>query len=535
MDCGQFNERQVDEMVAEVNQSELPGVSIGIAANGRVVYRKGLGRANLEVPSVLTPSTGMRVFSVTKQFTCLLYLLLCEEGRARIDASVGSFLPHLHPTACRVTVQQIMSNTSGLRDVNDITWQLEGYGRQATTSQLVEMYRHIVDVEFQPGTSWRYNNGGFQILTLIIEQITGQRLSDLLSKRIFEPIGMIDSFLRPWDTDFTNNCASLHMASPTGFDRSYLGGELAGDGGVVSTVDDMLRWLRHMDSPVVGKVETWALMRSPNMLPGNVSTGYGLGLRLGRYRGLDAIYHSGAGLGGSAQVTKVPDAQLDLVVISNRSDVTATSISSRILDALLAHTGETQTTGRDQTLDGVFASLQSGVVIELETRGQRPVASINGTSIQLEWTHDGRLVASGSWADRRIAIDLIGDPANPRAILFEEFGLTEELKRMLTLDAPRMNEILGQWGASNIDSSMTVKQSSDGLELESRGQFGSTRYQLEGRAQGVWRTKPNRFGIAIVFLLQDSKELLVSTFHTRHLKFRRLSRRSILRARREGA
>src|SRR5207248_2998598 len=128
-------------------------------------------------------------------------------------------------------------------------------------------------------TAWNYNNGGYLILSAIIERITGRSLEEVLRERIFEPVRMHDTRLRPWDTDFVPNSAVLHMTRPDGtYEKSYLGTALSGDCGMVSTVDDLLRWLAHMSAPVVGSAASWEVLKTPLTLANGVSTGYGLGL-----------------------------------------------------------------------------------------------------------------------------------------------------------------------------------------------------------------------------------------------------------------
>src|SRR5438128_1835507 len=111
-----FDEKKIDAVFADLNQCHLPGAAVGIAIGGKPVYRKGFGLANMELSVVLSPSIRMRIYSTTKHFTCLAYMLLCEDGKAGIDDPIGKHLPELHPVSRNVTVRQLMGNISGLRD-----------------------------------------------------------------------------------------------------------------------------------------------------------------------------------------------------------------------------------------------------------------------------------------------------------------------------------------------------------------------------------------------------------------------------------
>jgi len=227
----QFDERKVDAIFAGVDQCHLPGVAVGIAIEGKPVYRKGFGLASMELPTLLSPSIRMRIASTSKHFTCLAYLLLCEEGGAGIDDPVGRHLPELNPVAHGVTMRQLMGNTGGLRDVYDVFVQFNetysrygGVAQSVTSADLLALYRDIDDVNTAPGTAWMYNNGGWLILSAVIERITGKSLERVMWERIFEPIGMYDSLVRRSDSDFVSNSATPHSLNPAGgFERLYWG------------------------------------------------------------------------------------------------------------------------------------------------------------------------------------------------------------------------------------------------------------------------------------------------------------------------
>src|SRR6185437_5764751 len=288
-----IDEQAIDAIFSDLDQSHLPGAVVGVALKGRPVYRKGFGLASMELPVLLSPQTRLRIYSITKQFTCFAYLLLCEEGKAKLDDSVGRYLPELHPIARRATMRQLMSHTSGLRDVCDLRWFFSGIKSVVPAQELLACYRDVSDVNCAPGVSWSYNNGGYHLLSNVIEKIAEQPLEEVLRKRIFEPMGMGNTLLRRTDSDFVPNSATMHMLTADGrYERRYLPGELMGEGGIVSTVEDMLRW-----QALVRSTDTWTLMSTVQKLNDGSETGYGFGLFRHCYHGVDTIFHTGGGLG----------------------------------------------------------------------------------------------------------------------------------------------------------------------------------------------------------------------------------------------
>jgi CubicO group peptidase (beta-lactamase class C family) len=144
----EFDERKIDAIFAEVNQCHLPGAAAGIAIGGKSGYREGFGLANMELPVVLSPSTQMRIHSTTKHSTCLAYMLLCEEGRARIDDRLEKNLPELNRVTRKVTVRQLMGNVNGLRDLYELVWQFSGNFSSASSPDPLSFYRDSDDVNF---------------------------------------------------------------------------------------------------------------------------------------------------------------------------------------------------------------------------------------------------------------------------------------------------------------------------------------------------------------------------------------------------
>lgn len=520
-----FDEKLVDKIFRDLDTSHLPGAAAGIAIGGRPVYRKGFGLASMELPVTLTPQTRMRIYSMTKHFTCLAYLLLCEDGKAAIDDPVVKYLPELHPVSHRVTMLQLMSNTSGLRDACEIRWLFSGIEGTVHVNDLLALYREIPDVNFNPGEAWCYNNGGFNMLGSVIEMISGQPLEEVFRMRIFEPVGMHDTLLRRVDTDFIPNSATMHMVSAKGgYEKKYLPGELLGEGGIVSTVNDMLRWLRNMASPVVGNANTWRLLRTTQKLRDGAETGYGLGLFPRRFRGVDTISHSGGGLGNSSQMIKVSggEADLDIVVMVNRHDVSASDLAGSILRACL---GISPDPSRDETgrVSGVFCSPTTGCVMQLYHRGGKQVALVDGMD---EWRlgmeGDGLLLPSQApfW---KVALKLHGDPRKPNSIRQEYFGRVDDLLPVSEDSIRASRSISGNFRADSIGVEMTVVADDRAGRAVTMGRFGSRAFILERLSPLLWRmgsADGTEWG-GILAMDRDGNEATFRTPRTWAVAFRR--------------
>lgn len=486
----EFDEKKVDAVFASLDQCRLPGATVGVALRGKPIYRKGFGLANMELPVVLSPSMRMRIGSATKHITCLTYLLLCEEGKARLDDSLGKYLPELNSVTHPVTIRHLMGHTGGLRDAANIRFQFSGMSGMASTSDLLSLYRDIDTINAAPSTSWMYSNGAYVLLSEVIERISGQSLGDAMASRIFRPLEMNSTMLRRWDTDFVENSSTPHMTNPAGqFERPSWGLDFSGGGAVVSTVDDMLRWLRHMDAPVVGSAETWRLMKAPQILSNGSSTGYGLGLVTGQYRGAETLYHIGGWLGASAQVLKVPAVELDIAIMVNRHDVSAPVLADQILDACLKGLDPpADTTGH---VFGTFVSERTGRVVQLYEKNGQQIASVDGYDLVVEVDNEGTLSPAGPLRYVKQSILPLGDPTKPSAVRLNDFGNLDELQSVQPDHNANLNAVTGTYRSDTADVDAIVSVSGGNLELVTNGRFGSMIYDdLKNLTKGVWLARP---------------------------------------------
>jgi CubicO group peptidase (beta-lactamase class C family) len=482
-----FDERKLDAVFADVNQHQLPGAAVAMAIDGVPVYRKGFGLANIELPILLAPTMRMRIGSITKHFSCLAYLLLCEEGKAALDDEIGAYVPKLHASTGRRTIRELMGHISGIRDILGISMLMHGTGRVLSDEDMAGYYERIDSVDFEAGTSWSYNNGGYILLTAAIERIAGVRLDEVLRKRIFEPIGMHDTMLRRWDSDFVPNSATLHTLGPHGrYGRDYMGMEISGVGGMVSTMDDMLRWLKHMDAPTVGSTESWRLMTAPLRLRNGRSTGYGLGLMTGHYRGVEILSHGGTLMGGHAMMMKVPAVGLDISIATNRSDIVASTLAYRIVDSCVEGL-RSMAPGREvETRNAIFLSQTSGRMVELSTKDNRQFMSIDGgPALPMVPDEEGALQLPAE--ARFLQTSLMLDEHGAR---LSQFGTEDPMTIVERVAEAGLDGLAGEYYAADIDVTLQVVEGVEDSRLMTRGRHGSASFRLIPRTPLIWRAEP---------------------------------------------
>ncbi|WP_374414444.1 serine hydrolase domain-containing protein [Novosphingobium colocasiae] len=485
-----FDEAEIDRIFADIDQGHLPGAAVGIAIEGLPVYAKGFGLANMELPVLLTPHTRMRVGSTTKHFACLAYLLLCEEGLAGIDDEIGRYVNGLRPAVASATILSLMSHISGIRDPFWFTMAMHGVDRPVTDRQILAYYETIDDVDFAPGTRWRYNNGGYVLLTAAIEKIAGESLDDVLRERIFAPAGMHDTMLRRWDSGFVPNSAALHFRDAQGvFSKTYMGMELSGAGGMVSTMTDMLAWLKHMDAPVIGTQDSWKRIREPQLLASGWSTRYGLGLFCDSYRGVDVVHHAGDVMSGNSQMIKVPSARLDISIGVNRSDVSASVLAFQIIDAMVDGLAPVPEKADYERHTGVFVSRRDGRVVTLaDNDGGHRMTVDGGAAIPVSPDETGVLQLPAPAAFLQTSVRIDGG-----SIMLTDFDDEDRLEPIAVDEAATLGSRVGCYRSDGFDLTMILTENATGATGSLRGRHGWADYGLTPISVDIWRIEQEGF------------------------------------------
>jgi hypothetical protein len=313
------------------------------------------------------------------------------------------------------------------------------------------------------------------------------------------------------------------MIKPSGgYQKRYLGGAIAGEGGIYSSIDDMLRWLAHMNKPFIGNAATWATMVMPQTLANGTSTGCGLGLMVDRYRGLETVHHAGNVGGWNSQMLKVPRVGLDIVILANREGIDPSALATRILDQCVADLDPIDEVSMPPAL-GVFRSPRTGRVIRLLLDAGQQIVSIDGTKVGFASQKDGTLRPVASLGYLKWTLTLIGDLENPSAIEFDDFGHKDEFLQQPPAKHINPDTIVGRYRSDATDTDAKILAADGGLRLTTTGRFGSAFYSLQSLADSVWQAKLpgySYFG-GILSFADDGKSFSFSTLRTRALGFRR--------------
>ena len=313
-------ERRIDAMFARYTQPGSPGAVVAVMQGGDIEICKGYGLASIELGVPIEPKTRFRIASVSKQFTVTAALLLAAEGKLSLTDPPHRHLRELKPLP--VTIDQMMRNSSGLPDFLELL-RLGGHGldRPARAADFLAACAHNGHLNFAAGSRFLYSNSNFLLLGLIIERLTKRKLGDVMAERIFKPLGMTSTMLaHEIDTVIPNLATGYLGDDKTGFRRAAHAYPQGGEGGLTSTVEDLLIWSRHFDNPVLGKALP-SQLAAVAPLTGGHANHYRRGVGMGEVRGLETIGHGGLWPGFRTEFLRVPSADLTVVIIANLGSI----------------------------------------------------------------------------------------------------------------------------------------------------------------------------------------------------------------------
>ncbi|HSP89290.1 MAG TPA: serine hydrolase domain-containing protein, partial [Vicinamibacterales bacterium] len=244
----------IDRIFERWDRNSSAGCAVGVSQGGQVVHARGYGMANLEHGIRIWPTTVFESGSVAKQFTAAAIALLAQDGRLSIDDPVRMYVPELPDFGPPILIRHLLNHTSGLRS----QWpMLTLAGRPPgsavhTVAEILELVSHYEELNFKPGEEFLYNNTAFTLLGVIVQRVAGKSLNEFSRERIFGPLGMTRT---EWREDFAAvvpNRATAYRLMPDGRFRANMPfTNVIGNGGLLTTVGDLLAWNENFDRPRV--------------------------------------------------------------------------------------------------------------------------------------------------------------------------------------------------------------------------------------------------------------------------------------------
>lgn len=429
--------QKVDALFARYNRTDSPGCTVAATQNGATVLSAAYGMANLEHGIALHPDSVLEAGSVSKQFTAGAVLLLAQQGKLSLDDPVKKYIPEMPDSAATVTVRQMLNHTSGLRDWGSVAG-IGGWPRTSrayTHAHVLEIVARQKALNYAPGALYSYSNTGYNLAAILVSRVAGKPFAEYSKEAIFRPLGMNAT---EWRDDFrriVRDRGVAYQGGPGSYRQDMPFEDVHGNGGLLTTVGDLLRWNRNFTSLTVGGAAFVEEQQRQGKLTDGTTIAYAAGLRVAKWRGVREVSHSGATAGYRAWLGRYPDQGLSVAVLCNLTSGAAPQLGRQVAQVYLGGALSPAPAPQGVSLDAATLAARAGLyrsardhhplTITLEDGALRlgrmaliprsaTVFATGPDSEDLEFSADGKRLLAGNAGDGREIYEKV-DAANPSA------------------------------------------------------------------------------------------------------------------------
>lgn len=317
-----------------IQRHNIPGMSIAVVRDGKVIKAAGYGMSNLELSVPATGETLFEIGSISKQFTAEAVMMLVEDGKLAITDPVSKYLPEVSPAWAKITIAHLLTHTSGLHD-----WEAAGilsYRREYAPKEYIDLIAGR-PLDFEPGTRWAYTNSSYPLLGLVIQRISGMPFEQFVIERIFKKAAMPSARFRHPEQVVPNRASGYVDARGELRNGEPLRpGIIAPNGGILASASDMAAWDAALFSGRLLKLATFEQMTSVVQLSDGTAGASGMAWFVDEFHGHPFILHNGSTLGGySSVVYHYLNDKLGVAVLCNIDRWNAVNVAAQHVAGLV--------------------------------------------------------------------------------------------------------------------------------------------------------------------------------------------------------
>jgi CubicO group peptidase (beta-lactamase class C family) len=443
---------KIDGVINKYYQSLAPGGQLSISRNGQTIYSRSWGLADLERQVPMSHHSKIEAGSVSKQFTAAAILLLEQQGKLSLNDDIRKYVPELKFYGDTIRIDHLMRHSSGLRDWGSIA-ALTGWPRSSKfyrNEDALEIIARQKRLNNRPGDEFIYSNSGYNLMAIIVKRVSGISLAAFCRKFIFEPAGMTNTEWRDDPTRVVPDRALAYSLSGTSFSIDMPNEYVYGNGGLLTTTEDLLKWSTFYSGGKLGTTSLYAKQTSPALFNNGLVNNYGAGLFLQPIQGWKSVNHGGATAGYRAYLVYYPDLDLTVAMLFNTPKDFSTAANA-LLSVFAPD--KTSTISRknielqsevDQ-YTGIYRNDKDGSAIELTQKDKKlladKIATHQVSANEFSWG-TSRLVMNGKDGFLNIA-------ANHDTVHYSRVGPP--------IPAASFIEYQGQYFSEETNSTLTVK------------------------------------------------------------------------------
>jgi CubicO group peptidase (beta-lactamase class C family) len=340
---------RIDKLFEKWNKPDLPGCALGVIRDGKLIYKRGYGMANIKDKIPMTSKSLIEIGSMDKQFTATSILLLAQRGKLSLDDDIRKYVPEMPVYTRIITIRQLLHHMSGIRDIWNLVY-LSGIdidqtgGDKAKLSneqQGLALIARQKATNFLPGDEFQYSNSGYFLLRLIVERVSGKTLHEFQEANIGAPLGMKH-------THFHDNLPKIDPLLATGYMTTGTS-EPCCKGGLWSNVEDLLLWDQNFYHKKVGGQALQDELHRVGMLTNGEKLTYASGLRVSEYRGLPTVAHGGESTIYLSMMVRFPQQNFSVVCLCNFESANPSDLAYRVADIFLADQFKKETVDVNKT------------------------------------------------------------------------------------------------------------------------------------------------------------------------------------------
>lgn len=329
---------RVDKLFSQWDKPDSPGCALGVIRDGKLIYKRAYGAANLDYNVPLSSESVFYIASTSKQFTAASLMLLVRRGVVSLDDDVHKYFPELPKYEATITINHLVHHTSGVRDY----LELRGMAGQKSdepfnNEEAVALITRQKGLNFKPGEQFLYSNSNYVLLAEIVRRASGKSLREFADENIFRPLGMTNTHFNDDRTAVVKNRVVSYMPINSERFRQFVKTiEAVGDGNLLTSVEDLAKWDQNFyDNKVGGEGFSQQLLARTKLNNGE-EIPYAFGLSNEEYKGLKAVAHGGNFMGFRTEMIRFPEQRFTAICLCNVGSANPGALARQVADLYLA-------------------------------------------------------------------------------------------------------------------------------------------------------------------------------------------------------
>jgi len=322
----------IDAILSPYSGANQPGATVAIIKDGKIVFKKGYGMADLKRRKANGPNISYKIASVSKQFTAAAIATLVQDGKLSLSDDVRKYVPDFPDYGKLITIYHLLYHTSGIRDYMVLMWLTgKSFEDNFTNADALAMIYRQKELNFVPGHRCVYSNSNYILLAAVVENVTGKNLALYARETLFKRLGMQHSgFENPHSAPKAEQALSYYI-TPGGYTAFENRFKAIGDGNMHTTIDDLAKWDQcfYSSDPIIAQLLTRGKLENGNNLT------YGMGIMTGAYKNENIQMHPGAFLGYRSELLRFPDKRVSVICLANNEEINPELLTRAIADVYL--------------------------------------------------------------------------------------------------------------------------------------------------------------------------------------------------------